>query len=461
VRIRNSARTKVFIVAAALAIGVPAVAASSAPLTTVVVEGQRGGLEAVAAEITKAGGTVVERIDLIDGVIARVPADSVARLSKSKAIKVMSVDTTATVTGTTAPTDGATLSSVTASIGADQIHDRGTDGWGVDIALIDSGVNTVKGIDTASQLISLDDSSPTKTKDAFKKLDQFGHGTHLAGIMLLNDPKKDQVGIAPASRVISMKVADQSGDVSLTSVLQALERIVDQRRANGLNIRIINMSIGFDADSAGGVLVMRAAERAVEQGIVVVASAGNGGAATRSLVAPAASPDVIAVGASDTHGTPDRSDDTVATFTSGSQDGRNPDFVAPGVGIVSARVTGSVIDNNFPGARRPTSRRTADAHSVAGKGTSPFDRHPAPGRPGERSRRGTDRHHGCYRRRPSQRVAGQADPHRENDEPDQACDRRSDDRRSRRYPLDRHPLDRHALDRERVGLGTQFESAAH
>jgi serine protease AprX len=345
-------RTKVFVGAALLAIGLPAVAASSNPLTTVVVEGQRGGVEAVAATITKAGGTIVERIDLIDGVIARVPADAIAKLTKSKEVKVITVDTSASVAGTTPVGTSSTLSSITASIGADQIHDRGTDGWGVDIALIDSGVNSVKGLDSVDQMVSLDDLSPAKSKDSLKKLDQFGHGTHLAGIMLLNDAKRDQVGIAPGARVVSMKVADQSGDVSLTSVLQALERVVDQRNANGLNIRIINLSIGFDADSAGGVLVMRAAERAVEQGIVVVAAAGNGGSTTRSMVSPAASPSVIAVGASDTHGTAGRGDDTVATFSSGSHDGRTPDIVAPGVAIVSARVTGSVIDSNFPGARR-------------------------------------------------------------------------------------------------------------
>jgi serine protease AprX len=352
VKSRHNGRTKVFIGAALLALGLPAVAASSNSLKTVVVEGQTGGIDAVATTVTELGGTIIERIDLIDGVIARVPADAVSKLGKSKAVKVITVDTSATVTGTTPMYSSSTLSSVTASIGADEIHHRGTDGWNVDIALIDSGVNSVKGMDDPDQLVSLDDLSPTKTKDSYKKLDQFGHGTHLAGIMLLNDPKKEQVGIAPGSRVVSMKVADQSGDVSLTSVLQALERVVDQRYAYGMNIRIINLSIGFDADSAAGVLVMRAAERAVEQGIVVVAAAGNGGSTTRSLVSPAASPSVIAVGASDTHGTPDRGDDTVATFSSGSQDGRSPDVLAPGVGIVSARVSGSVIDTNFPAARR-------------------------------------------------------------------------------------------------------------
>jgi serine protease AprX len=65
---------------------------------------------------------------------------------------------------------------------------------------------------------------------------------------------------------------------------------------------------------------------------------------------PAADPYVIAVGATDTASTPDPADDRVADFSSRSAL-RGPDVVAPGTGVVSVRVPGSTLDEEFPGAR--------------------------------------------------------------------------------------------------------------
>jgi serine protease AprX len=342
-------RAKAFVVVALLAAGLPALTASSNSLTTVVISGEPGRIDKVVSAVQKAGGSVVERIDLIDGVIARLPASAMNKVEASSSVDTLSVDSAAVLTGV-APTDGAaTLLEITETIGAADLQARGTDGWDIGVALIDSGVSPVKGLEN---VVQFDDVSPTRNNDKFRKLDQFGHGTHLAGIMSLNDYTKAQVGVSPGARVINVKVADQTGEVSLSSVLQALEHVVDQRNANGLNIRVINLSLGFDPASAGGVLVMRAAERAVQQGIVVVAAAGNKGTTSASLVSPAASPLVIAVGASDTRGTSDRSDDTVASFSSVATDGRYADVVAPGVGVVSSRDINSVLDVAFPGARR-------------------------------------------------------------------------------------------------------------
>jgi serine protease AprX len=83
---------------------------------------------------------------------------------------------------------------------------------------------------------------------------------------------------------------------------------------------------------------------------VVVAAAGNRGAGAKTLDLPAADPYVVAVGALDTNGTADRSDDTVASFSSRS-DARGPDVLAPGTKVASLRVPGSVLDVAFPAAR--------------------------------------------------------------------------------------------------------------
>ena len=96
-----------------------------------------------------------------------------------------------------------------------------------------------------------------------------------------------------------------------------------------------------------------AAEKAWKSGLVVVAAAGNDGSANDTIAIPARNPYVIAVGASDSRGTSDPSDDSVAPFSSRAH-GRSADLVAPGVGVVSVRVAGSVIDAQFPAARQGT-----------------------------------------------------------------------------------------------------------
>ena len=65
---------------------------------------------------------------------------------------------------------------------------------------------------------------------------------------------------------------------------------------------------------------------------------------------PAADPFLIAVGATDTRHSDDAADDTVADFS--SRDAvRPPDVLAPGTGVVSLRVPGSTLDEEFPAAR--------------------------------------------------------------------------------------------------------------
>ena len=116
-----------------------------------------------------------------------------------------------------------------------------------------------------------------------------------------------------------------------------------------------NLSLGYTKPRivSGGDPLATAAEKAWKSGIVVVAAVGNDGSAKDTIAIPARNPYVIAVGASDTRGTSDPSDDSVAPFSSRAH-GRSADLVAPGVGVVSVRVAGSVIDAQFPAARQGT-----------------------------------------------------------------------------------------------------------
>ena len=82
---------------------------------------------------------------------------------------------------------------------------------------------------------------------------------------------------------------------------------------------------------------------------MVVAAAGNGGSRAH-LSSPAYDPNIIAVGATDSMGTRTTDDDQIPSWSS-CDPTRNPDVVAPGRSVVSARVPVSFISHNFPESR--------------------------------------------------------------------------------------------------------------
>jgi serine protease AprX len=225
------------------------------------------------------------------------------------------------------------------------------DGAGVDVALIDSGVVPVGGLAEPGRVVHGPDFSSERRNRRLATLDTFGHGTHLAGLIAGRDPVTGFAGVAPGARIVSLKVAGADGETSLARVLAALHWVRENRNANGLNIRVVNLALGVEdrGDYRNDVLAW-AVEQLWREGIVVVAAAGNNGRYADRLDIPAADPFVIAAGATDTRDTVDPADDGVADFSSRSRY-RTPDVVAPGTRVVSLRVPGSALDEEYPGAR--------------------------------------------------------------------------------------------------------------
>jgi serine protease AprX len=225
------------------------------------------------------------------------------------------------------------------------------DGTGVDVALIDSGVVPVGGLAEPGRVIHGPDFSSERRSRDLATLDTFGHGTHLAGLVAGRDPITGFAGVAPGARLVSVKVAGADGETSLGRVLDALDWVRRNRNADGLDIRVVNLSLGVeDRGWYRHDVLAWAVERLWHDGIAVVAAAGNNGAYAKRLDIPAADPFVIAAGATDTRDTASPVDDRVAEFSSRSRF-RAPDVVAPGTGMVSLRVPGSALDEAHPGAR--------------------------------------------------------------------------------------------------------------
>ncbi len=224
----------------------------------------------------------------------------------------------------------------------------GVDGAGIDVAVIDTGVSPVEGL-TGDKVLHGPDLSGEGAFPEVAYLDTYGHGTHMAAIIA--GDRSGHEGVASAARIVSVKVAGADGVTTVPQVVAAIDWVVDHRNSDGLNIRVLNLSLGqADVTTHIGDELSMAVERAWQHGIFVVVAAGNGGEEYKHLDSPAIDPYVVAVGAADSH-TGWRAQQDVPEWSAKGDGERNPDLVAAGRSIASYGVPGSTIDSLYPQAR--------------------------------------------------------------------------------------------------------------
>jgi serine protease AprX len=254
-------------------------------------------------------------------------------------------------------TDEGSLPWIGAMLHVPQVWSAGYTGQGVDVALIDSGVAPVEGLDSGNVVDGPDLSFEAGYPEAAHR-DTYGHGTHMASIIVGRDQAGPPAsynaagrftGIAPDARIISLKVATATGTTDVTQVIAAIDWVVKHAHDGGRNIRVLNLSYGTDSvQPAGTDPLSYAVERAWRAGIVVVAAAGNDGTTRQQLADPASNPYVLSVGADDPHGTLSPADDTVADFAQRGTSARHVDIIAPGVHVLGLTVPNGYVDQNHP-----------------------------------------------------------------------------------------------------------------
>jgi serine protease AprX len=395
---RNSTATGLAFLLALGAVAAPAtpafaaramsVTADTAETVAVVIRADTAARTAAAKALVKGnGGTIKRDLGVIGGFSADVPAGTVAALRARPGVTVTTDAAVQMTTDTWVNQVGATeLEPVIEEAGADDAdRDDPDDGYrrtgvrltgaDVGVAVIDSGVSPVPGLDGAGKVVHGPDLSFESQSPNLRYLDTYGHGTHMAGIIAGQDPAAVTGtarfdGVAPGARIISLKVAAADGATDVSQVIAAIDWVVEHRDDPGLNIRVLNLSFGTDSTQSTMLDPLAfAVEQAWAKGIVVVVSAGNDGTSVHHLTMPAADPDVIAVGAADTRGTDDRADDVVADFTNRGNAERHVDVLAAGKSVVSLRDPGSYIDSTYPSARLSTASDPAQRF-FRGSGTS-------------------------------------------------------------------------------------------
>ena len=146
-----------------------------------------------------------------------------------------------------------------------------------------------------------------REEDEQPLIDVYGHGTHVAGIISGEMTKADGVitattkhrdengevtsstfeldsisGMAPKSKLLSLKVLGDNGEGQASNLIAAIEQI-QEINGNGRRIRIhgVNMSVGYDFEpewfACGQSPLCVEVDRLVKSGVVVVVAAGNTG----------------------------------------------------------------------------------------------------------------------------------------------------------------------------------------
>lgn len=167
-------------------------------------------------------------------------------------------------------------------------------GRGVTAAVLDTGI--YPHMDFDSRILEFRDFVSGKREP----YDDNGHGTHVAGILAGSGRASAgrYRGMAPDCKLVSVKVLDRYGNGKKETLLEAFAWILGNFRK--LGIRIVNISVGTTfRNTKNQMLLVSGVERLWDEGLVVVAAAGNDGPGSGSVTAPGCSRKIITVGSSD------------------------------------------------------------------------------------------------------------------------------------------------------------------
>lgn len=192
----------------------------------------------------------------------------------------------------------------------------------IKVALLDSGLDYDPDIPFAERedFLGADDLSAI-----FQ--DYTGHGTSAASLICAAKNDDSITGIAANVELYSARILDENNQAPVSRVIDAIKWAMEKK------VNIIHMSFGTKRYSKE---LHDIVQKAYDQGILIIAPAGNDGTAQEdesTVEYPAAFPCVIAVGATNTS--------NVKTELSSS--GEEMDLVAPGEQILSTGSFGGVI----------------------------------------------------------------------------------------------------------------------
>lgn len=213
-------------------------------------------------------------------------------------------------------------------------------GKGVTICFIDSGFYPHP--DIRNRILCMEDLSSDHPHSPLLPDANSWHGTMTSVVGAGNGALSNgrYQGLAPAAKLVLLKVADDQGKISGQNIAKAIHWAIENQKR--YKIRILNLSVTDDwATSYRINAVDQAIQKAHQAGIVVVVAAGNDEHAM--LKAPANSPHAITIGGLDDHNTlhPAGNSWYPSTFGTTVDGFQKPDLIAPAIWIPAPVLPGT------------------------------------------------------------------------------------------------------------------------
>lgn len=322
-----------------------------APGTQLSCSGILGLVGCVLNDVVKLGGAVLGQLPIVNGLVASLDHNGIVSLSNQSNVVYISKDRSLTPF----------FDNAGPAINASAAWQSNYTGAGIGVALIDSGVNTHPDLFTTnllptSRVVYSQSFVPGDSSTA----DAYGHGTHIAGLIAGNGisstgPLFSETfkGIAPKANIINLRVLDGNGSATDSTVIAAINQAINLKAR--YNIRVINLSLGRAVfESYKQDPLCHAVEEAWKNGIVVVVAAGNNGryvptSGYGTVTSPGNDPYVLTIGSMKPMGTPERTDDLIASYSSKGPTMLDhivkPDLVAPGNLLVSTETSNTALYN--------------------------------------------------------------------------------------------------------------------
>jgi len=216
-------------------------------------------------------GNVVSSLPLLNAVVTVVDNTDLATLANDPNVVYVSPDRPVNMM----------LSNGAPAINAPTAWNAGDTGSGIAVAVVDSGINGSPDLNGGLLGLSRVIYSQNFVSGSLTAADQYGHGTHVAGLVAGDGASstgpsyfRTEKGIAPSASLVSLRVLDQNGEGTDSAVIAAISQAINLKSL--YNIRVLNLSLGRPVmESYKQDPLCQAVEKAWKSGIVVVVAAGN------------------------------------------------------------------------------------------------------------------------------------------------------------------------------------------
>jgi serine protease AprX len=338
---------------------------SGAPTQRVIITVKAGYRADIRQALERHGDLIRAEHPLIEALSVEIHSEDIDEISKHPWVDAISLDAAvhagaaADHTNATGQKNGvnavngtveSALGTLRQTLGLPQrVTSTSPSGEGVTVAVVDSGIAPLGDLRISGFYDFTRGGIPTAP------FDDYGHGTHVAGLIASSGASSDNQfqGVAPRVTLVGFKVLDKNGSGRTSDVIRALEYLAANHAR--LHVQVVNLSLGHPIFSpAQDDPLVQAVEKCSAAGLIVVASSGNYGQNATTgvtgytgLTSPGNAPSALTFGAANTHDTVTRTDDTVADYSSRGPswyDGfAKPDAIAPGHHLISNLVPGSTL----------------------------------------------------------------------------------------------------------------------